>query len=84
MRGRMDSPPLGAARPATEWVPSDYLWDEYQLVVDPEAVPGAQIIEVGMYNAAIPGFRRLPLLHGEGNVVDDRVVLDTGIRVEAQ
>ncbi len=81
VRGQMDSPPLGGARPTTGWVPQEYLRDEYQLVVQSDAQPGEYVIEVGMYDAATPDFQRLHLLDDEGNVLDNRVVLDTVIRV---
>lgn len=84
IRGQMDSLPVGGARPTTGWVPSEYLRDEYQLVVDAEASPGEYVIEVGMYDAATPDFRRLLLLDAEGKVLDNRIVLDTVIRVEAR
>jgi hypothetical protein len=84
IRGQMDSLPVGGARPTTGWVPSEYIRDEYQLVVDAEAPPGEYAVEVGMYDAATPDFRRLLLLDAEGNVLDNRVVLDTVIVVEAR
>ncbi|NIN66257.1 MAG: hypothetical protein GTO63_16510 [Anaerolineae bacterium] len=84
IRGQMDSLPVGGARPTTGWVPSEYLRDEYQLVVDAGASPGEYSLEVGMYDAATPDFRRLLLLDAEGNVLDNRIVLDTVIRVEAR
>jgi hypothetical protein len=37
-----------------------------------------------IYDAATPDFRRLQLLDGEGNVLDNRIVLDSVVRVEAR
>jgi len=82
VRAQMDSPPLVGTRLTTGWVPEEYVRDEYQLLVEADAPPGEYVIEVGMYNAATPDFRRLPLLDDEGNVLDNRIVLDTAIRVE--
>lgn len=81
IRAQMDSAPQGGARPTTGWVPGEYIRDEYQLVVEQEAVPGDYIIEVGMYDPATPDFRRLLLLDSEGSVIDNRIVLDTAVRV---
>jgi mannosyltransferase len=83
VRGQMDTLPLGGARPTTGWVPPEYLRDEYQLVVDSDAPAGEYLIEVGMYDASTPDFRRLPLLDAEGSVVDNRIILDTVVQVEA-
>ncbi|TKJ31040.1 MAG: hypothetical protein CEE40_03030 [Chloroflexi bacterium B3_Chlor] len=84
VRGQMDSTPLGGARPTTGWVPPEYLRDEYRLVLQRDAPPGEYIIEVGMYDAATPDFRRLPLLDPQGNVLDNRIVLDTVVHVRAR
>jgi mannosyltransferase len=84
VRGQMDSVPLGGARPTTGWVPPEYLRDEYQLVVDSDAPPGEYLIEVGMYDASTPDFRRLPLVDSEGNVLDTRIVLDVVLHVESE
>lgn len=81
VRAQMDSAPLGGARPTTGWVPQEYLREEYRLVVQSDARPGEYVIEVGMYDAATPDFQRLHLLDDEGNVLDNRIVLDTVIRV---
>jgi hypothetical protein len=82
VRGQMDSQPLGGARPTTGWVAQEYLRDDYQLVVQPDAPPGVYLIEVGMYDASTPDFQRLPLVDDDGTVLDNRIILDTVIRVE--
>ncbi|MDH4209090.1 MAG: hypothetical protein OEV76_09470, partial [Anaerolineae bacterium] len=82
VRGQMDSQPLEGARPTTGWVPREYLRDEYRLILAADAPPGEYVIEVGMYDASTPEFRRLPLLDAEGIVIDDRIMLDVLIRVE--
>ncbi len=84
VRAQMDSQPLGGARPTTGWVPQEYIRDEYQLFIPTDALPGEYIIEAGMYDAATPDFRRLPLLDAEGNVLDNRIILDTVVRVETR
>lgn len=84
VRGQMDSVPLGGVRPTTGWVPPEYLRDEYQLVVDSDGPPGEYLIEVGMYDASTPDFRRLPLVDSDGNVLDNRIVLDIVLHVESE
>jgi len=82
VRAQMDGLPQGGARPTTGWVPEEYIRDQYELVVQPEALPGDYIIEVGMYDASTPDFQRLPLVDAEGNVLDNRIVLEAVVRVE--
>ncbi|HUW96923.1 MAG TPA: hypothetical protein VMW58_14160, partial [Anaerolineae bacterium] len=82
VRGQMDSQPLGGARPTTGWVPQEYLRDDYQLVVEPDAPPGDYVIEVGMYDASTPDFQRLPRIDDDGDVLDNRIILDTVVRVD--
>jgi mannosyltransferase len=84
VRGQMDSQPQGGARPTTGWVPQEYLRDEYQLTLATDAQPGEYTIEVGMYDASTPEFRRLPLLDAAGEAVGNRILLDTRIRVEPE
>jgi len=84
VRGQMDSQPQGGARPTTGWVPQEYLRDDYQLAVQPDAPTGDYLIEVGMYDASRPDFRRLRLVDPAGNVLDNRIVLDVPVRVESE
>ncbi len=84
VRGQMDSVPMDGARPTTGWVPLQYLRDEYQLTVDGDAPPGKYLIEVGMYDAGTPDFRRLPLVDSAGNVLDNRIVLGVPLRIEGE
>jgi mannosyltransferase len=83
VQGQMDSQPVSGSRPTTGWVPQEYLRDEYHLTVAEDAPPGEYLIEVGMYDASTPEFRRLPLVDSAGNVLDNRIVLDIVIRVES-
>lgn len=83
VRGQMDSQPLGGSRPTTGWVPQEYLVDDNQLTVASDAPHGDYAIEVGMYDAGTPDFRRLPLVDSAGRVLDNRIVLDVVIRVES-
>lgn len=83
VRGQMDSVPQRGGRPTTGWVPQEFIRDEYELLVDADAPPGEYVIEVGMYDAASPDFQRLSLLDAQGNPLDNRILLQTVIRVEA-
>jgi hypothetical protein len=84
VRGQMDSIPVGGARPTTGWVPGEYLTDEYQLIVDADAPAGEYLLEVGMYDASTPDFRRLPLMDSAGNVLDKRIVLEVPLSIETE
>jgi len=52
--------------------------------VQADAPPGDFLIEVGMYDASRPDFRRLRLVDSAGNVLDNRIVLDVPLRVESE
>jgi hypothetical protein len=82
VRGQMDSQPQGGGRPTTGWVPQEYVVDEYQLAVQADAPEGDYVIEVGMYDASTPDFRRLLLVDSAGSVLDNRIVLDAVVRVK--
>ena len=56
--------------------------DEYQLTVQTDAPGGNYAIEVGMYDASTPDFKRLPLVDSQGTPLDNRIVLDVILRVE--
>jgi hypothetical protein len=81
VRAQKDSVPVGGARPTTGWVPGEFIIDEYELVVEADALPGEYILEVGMYDASIG--ERLLALDTEGRVLDNRLVLPTKIQVVA-
>jgi hypothetical protein len=81
VRAQMDGLPQGGTRPTTGWVPEEYIRDEYELVLDTEALPGEHLIEVGMYDASTPDFQRLSLVDVAGNVLDNRIVLEAAVRV---
>jgi hypothetical protein len=72
IRGQQDNPPVGGSYPTTLWVPGEVVVDEYALAVQPDALKGKYVIEVGLYDAAT--MQRLPVLDPTG-AVGDRVLL---------
>jgi hypothetical protein len=49
--------------------------DEYEIPVDPAAPSGEYLIEVGLYDAAQPGYPRLAVSDEQGQIIGDRVLL---------
>lgn len=76
-----DSPPGGGTLPTTSWLAGEYLQDQHEMAIKPEAPPGEYWIEVGLYEA-VSGVR-LPVLDEEGQVQGDRVLLADTIRILA-
>jgi hypothetical protein len=73
--GQRDSVPDGGQYPTTGWLEGEVVVDEYEIPVDPAAPSGEYLIEVGLYDAAQPGYPRLPVLDEQGQVIGDRVLL---------
>jgi len=72
VRGQKDNPPMNGRYPTTLWVPGEVVVDEYDIVVNQDAVPGQYVIEVGMYDPQT--MQRLPVFDPMG-AVGDRVLL---------
>jgi Dolichyl-phosphate-mannose-protein mannosyltransferase len=75
VRAQQDGLPVGATRPTTTWAPNETIVDPHDLVVQPAATPGADQLEIGLYDAATG--RRLPTADGQ-----DRVLLDSPFAVQ--
>ncbi len=73
--GQRDSVPDGGQYPTTGWLEGEVVEDEYEIPVDPAAPSGEYLIEVGLYDAAQPGYPRLPVLDEQGQIIGDRVLL---------
>jgi hypothetical protein len=73
--GQRDSVPDKGQYPTTGWLPGEVVADEYEIAVDPVALPGEYLIEVGLYDVAQPGYPRLPVLDEQGQIIGDRVLL---------
>jgi hypothetical protein len=71
--GQTDSIPLRGEAPTTSWLPGEVITDEYEIVVDPEAQPGAYQLEIGMYDAS--SGKRLSVYDIRGGLQGDRVLL---------
>jgi hypothetical protein len=69
-----DGEPVDGTRPTTGWVPGEYLADPHDLPIPADLPPGGYVVEVGLYDAGVPNFPRLPILSDEGQVETDRVI----------
>jgi len=78
--GQQDNPPARGARPTTGWVSGEFVVDEYEIPVAPEAPAGEYRVEVGMYDPATG--RRLAVCDERGEGAGDRVLLGQGVRVQ--
>lgn len=69
-----DGEPVSGTRPATGWVPGEYVTDLHDVTIPADLVPGEYVIEVGLYDAGAPTMPRLPVLGDEGQIETDRVI----------
>jgi hypothetical protein len=72
VRGQKDNPPVGGSYPTTLWASGEVVVDEYVIEVQPDAPPGAYVVEVGMYDPS--NVQRLPVVDPSG-AMGDRVLL---------
>ena len=56
-------------KPTQGWVSGEIITDQITLTIPADLPPGNYSIEIGLYDAADPNFRRLPLTSGETRVV---------------
>jgi hypothetical protein len=54
-------------RPTSTWLEGEIIADTVTLAISPDLPAGRYPIEVGLYNATDPSFRRLPVINGEAN-----------------
>jgi hypothetical protein len=80
IRGQKDSIPGSGALPTTTWLEGEVLTDVYDLVVDADAPAGKYLLEIGMYEAATG--LRLSLYDSSGELVGDRLLLETTVEVQ--
>jgi len=73
--GQRDSVPDRGQYPTTGWLEGEVVEDEYEIPVDPVVPSGEYLVEVGLYDAAQPGYPRLPVLDEQGQITGDRVLL---------
>jgi hypothetical protein len=52
LRGQRDSVPGAGTLPTTGWVPGEVITDRYDIAIDPAALPGDYVLELGLYNVA--------------------------------
>jgi len=75
LQSQHDGVPAEGARPTTSWVPGEVVADRHSLPIDPAALSGEYLLQVGMYDAA---WVRLPAFDAQGRrLPDDRIVLGT-------
>ncbi|MDP3046957.1 MAG: glycosyltransferase family 39 protein [Chloroflexota bacterium] len=48
-QGQKDAKPLAGARPTTTWARGEVLVDVYEIALSPQAVAGAYVLEMGLY-----------------------------------
>jgi hypothetical protein len=70
-----DGEPVDGARPTTGWVPGEFVADPHELSMPAELAPGEYGLELGLYDAGVPGMPRLPVLDSQGRVEADHVIL---------
>jgi len=70
--GQKDGWPEGGFYPTSFWDPGEVVRDQYDLVIDPPALPGLYRFEVGLYLLATG--ERLPIIE-RGEVVGNRIIL---------
>ncbi len=78
--GQKDSVPGKGTLPTTSWVAGEIITDEYEITVRSDAPPGRYVLEIGFYDADTG--QRLPVLDEEGQRLDDKVLLPTGITLQ--
>ena len=69
VRAQQDGLPAGGKRPTTTWAPGETIVDDHDLIVQADAGPGTDQVEIGLY-LATTGERIMTRLGG------DRVLLD--------
>jgi uncharacterized membrane protein len=78
--GQRDGIPGGGTLPTSSWISGEYVVDEYEIPVQPDAPPGEYLIETGMYD--LTTMLRLPIVDSEGAVLGDTILLKaTPVRV---
>lgn len=77
--GQRDYWPVEGTRLTPTWTPGEIIRDPYQVVLNPDAPPGAYTVHIGLYQ--LETLERLPVLNAEGEPLDDKVV-KSGVVVE--
>lgn len=72
--GQKDSTPRSGTLPTSCWVKDEIIVDEYEIPIQPDAPPGQYVIQIGMYQ--LETGQRLPVIGLEGQVIDDRILLE--------
>ncbi len=75
-----DQPPLGGLCPTPSWRPGVPIWDEYHLLVAPDAPAGEYLLEVGMYRPDTG--ERLPVSGDGADPAARRLVLTSKLTIK--
>jgi hypothetical protein len=75
MWAQKDNPPRGGNYPTSFWDQGELIRDDYDLPLPSDTPLGEYVVEIGLYLPSTG--ERLPVLDYAGQVVDDRVLLDT-------
>jgi 4-amino-4-deoxy-L-arabinose transferase-like glycosyltransferase len=78
--GQKDSIPGDGTLPTTSWMAGEIITDRYEITLHSDAQPGRYVLEIGFYDADTG--QRLPVVNQEGQRLDDKVLLPTGITLE--
>jgi hypothetical protein len=73
LKGQIDVWPRDGTHPTSQWRAGEVVEDSYLLYLDQDAPPGSYQVAIGWY--LLETMQRLPVLDGEGNAVDDKVLL---------
>jgi uncharacterized membrane protein len=71
--GQKDNLPGQGSLPTSGWVEGEYLIDNYQILVKPEAPGGEYVIEIGMYDESTG--TRLPAFDAQRQAIGDEIML---------
>ena len=77
--GQHDSQPANGGYVTTQWLVGDVIVDRHTMQVDAKAPPGPYRVEVGMYT--VQDGQRLAVISSDGQLLGDRVLLDTQVHV---
>jgi hypothetical protein len=73
LRGQKDAKPLDGARPTTTWTRGELLVDVYEIPLSPQAVAGAYVLRMGLYQAEKD--RRVPQVSPQLGATEIRLPL---------
>ena len=70
-----DSLPAAGMRPTTSWLSGEIISDEHRLDLAGKVPPGRYSLAVGLYQAGVPGYPRVPVKREGTSLSGDQVVI---------